>query len=256
MWGAGSAPPIALIDGCIALMDGRFGDAERNALEWLASVDSVSPTAAGFTGQLAATWYWSGRDDELLGAMDAFASGAPASRYLVDSVRASTHARRGERHERLDALVADGFGGMPRDGNRVGSLCHVGSAAAWLEDRDLATQLAPLLEPYAGQLFVANGPSIVFEAADSVRGMLLFLLDRVDEAVACHEAAAVLCERARSVPHGIMNQHRLARALARRNEPGDRERARELATDALKRATEIGLAPDARFAQAVLDALP
>jgi hypothetical protein len=237
-------------------MDGRFGDAEHNALEWLASVDPVSPTAAGFTGQLAASWYWSGRDDELLGAMDAFPSGAPATRYLVDSVRASTHARRGERDERLNALVADAFGGMPRDGNRVGSLCHVGSAAAWLEDRDLAAQLVPCLNPYAGQLFVANGPSIVFEAADSVRGMLLLVLDRVDEAIACHEAAAQLCERARSLPHAIMNQHRLARALTRRNQPGDRERARELAADAFERATEIGLAPDVRFAQAVLDALP
>ena len=79
------------------------------------------------------------------------------------------------------------------------------------------------------------------------------MLGRYDEAVACLEAAAALCERARVVPNSIRTSHQLARALASRNGPGDHDRARTLATDALARATELGMPHEAEAAQAVLD---
>ena len=144
---------------------------------------------------------------------------------------------------------------MPIGFHRSGCLAHAGSAAGWLGDADLAVQLLDLVEPYAGTLLVAPLGSLVFDAADSVLGLLLMTLGRIDEAVGCYEAAAELCERAGNVPHGTMNKQRLARALLTRDAPGDRERARTLATDALTRATELGLAPDAGFAQAVLSEL-
>jgi hypothetical protein len=83
--------------------------------------------------------------------------------------------------------------------------------------------------------------------------MLLMTLGRVDEAVESFEATAALCDRASDAPHGVMNAHRLAGALLARGKPGDRDRARRLATDTLARAEEVGMAPDARFARAVLD---
>jgi hypothetical protein len=52
-----------------------------------------------------------------------------------------------------------------------------------------------------------------------------------------------------------MNGHRWAAALVTRNGPGDRDRARELATGARADAEALGQAPDVRFAQAVLDSL-
>jgi hypothetical protein len=244
---------VTMLDGCLALLDGNFVDAERSALELLAVVDPASGTWTGATAQLAASWYWSGRDEELLNALAAFPSDNAPARYQIDAVHASTLARRGERDDLLDALVANGLSALPRDERRPGSLCHVGSAVAWLADRELAAQLVPLLEAYAHELLVTPGPALAFDAADSVRGMLLVLLDRFDEAVACHEAANALCERAGDETHSVMNQHRLAHALVMRDGPGDRERARSLAAEALERATALNLAPDARFAQTVLD---
>ena len=74
-------------------------------------------------------------------------------------------------------------------------------------------ELVPFLEPYADQLLVAPVASLVFDAADSVRGMLLAVLDRLDDAITCFEAASAVCERAGDVPHGVMNADRLAKAL-------------------------------------------
>ena len=78
------------------------------------------------------------------------------------------------------------------------------------------------------------------------------LLGRHDEAVACLEAAAALCERARVVPNSIRTAHQLARALASRDGHGDRDRAHALAADAFARATELGMPNEAKAAQAVL----
>jgi class 3 adenylate cyclase len=244
---------VTMLDGSLALLDGSFADAEQSALAILANVDPASGAWTGATAQLAAVWYWSGRDDELIAALEAFPADHAPQKYLLDLVRVSTRARSGERDDQLNTLAADAFSAMPQNINRPGSLCHAGSAVAWLGDRELAAQLVPLLEPYAGELLVTGGPALAFDAADSVRGMLLATLDRLDDAVACHEAASVVCERASDQPHGVMNQHRLARALVMRNSPGDRERARVLAGDALEHARTLGLAPDVRFAQAVLD---
>jgi hypothetical protein len=243
---------VTMLDGCLALLDGNFAEAEQGALAILANVDPASGAWTGATAQLAAVWYWSGRDDELLAALEAFPVDHAPQKYLIDCVRVSTRARRGERDDQLDELATEAFSALPWNTNRPGSLCHAGSAAAWLGDRDLAAQVVPLLEPYAGELLVTAGPALAFDAADSVRGMLLTVLDRFDEAIACHEAASVVCERAGDLPHGVMNQHRLARALVVRDGPGDRERARTLATDALDRARTLGLTPDERFAESVL----
>jgi hypothetical protein len=230
------APVVRTLEGILALLDGRFADAEANAEEMLAGVDPNSGVWFGASAQLAAAWYWRGRDDDLISAIQVFPTAAAPQKYLVDLVRVSTRARRGERDAQLDELAADAFAAMPWNFHRPGALCHAGSAAAWLADRRLAAQLVPLLEPYAGELLVAPPPC-------------------PDEAIACFEAAAAVCDQAGDVVHGVMNAHRLAAAVMRRNGPGDRERALALAGSALERATKLDLAPDVRFARAVLDGL-
>ena len=237
----------------MALLDGRFEDAEGIALEVLAHTDPASATSLNASAQIAAAWYWSGRDDELLSVLKAFPTDQLPQRILVDLVRASTRARGGERDVAFDDLAAGGFGAIPWGWYRPGCLCHASAAAAWLGDIDAARALEPMLAPYAGQLLTAPTASLAFESADSVRGMLLMTLGRVDEAVESFEAAAALCDRASDAPHGVMNAHRLAGALLARDKPDDRDRARRLATDTLAGAEELGMAPDARFAQAVLD---
>ena len=62
-------------------------------------------------------------------------------------------------------------------------------------------------------------------AADRYRGMLLGLLGRHDEAVAALAAALALEESVGSPTFTARTRYWLARALLRRDGPGDRERA-------------------------------
>lgn len=125
----------------------------------------------------------------------------------------------------------------------------------WLDDVERAGQLDPLLAPYAGELLVAGQAGLVYDSADSLRGGLLRMLGRHDEAVACGDAAAELCELARCVPAAVKNGHQFALSLVVRGAPGDDERARGLAEESLALATSLGLKPDVRRAHAVLEML-
>jgi hypothetical protein len=248
----------ALWDGTEALLDARFEDAERLAADLLAN---VSPDAGFFysaTAQFAASWYWCGRDDDLLGAVDLYAAEQPGMRAHLDAVRASTLARRGD-HDAArsfyEPLAAEEFGTLPHGFTRPGVLCHLANTTLWLDDVERAAQLEPLLAPYAGELLVAGQACLVYDSADSLRGALLSMLGQDDEAVATGEAAARLCERAGCDPTGVKNGHQLAASLVKRDAPGDNERARALAEDTLVRATSLGLEPDIRFSRAVLELL-
>ena len=72
-----------------ALLDGRFADVERLAIEIMGVVDAASTSFINATVQIAAAWYWRGRDEELLGSIAAFATEQLPQRYLLDLVRAS-----------------------------------------------------------------------------------------------------------------------------------------------------------------------
>jgi tetratricopeptide (TPR) repeat protein len=248
----------ALWDGTAALLDARLDDAEVSAGELLANVSRDAGFFISATAQFAASWYWRGRDDDLLGALDIFPADQPGMHATLDAIRASTLARRGD-HEaarkHYEPLATQSFGTLPNDFNRPGLLCHLANATIWLGDVDRAAQVEPLLSPYADELLVAGQACLVFDSVDSLRGALLSMLGRHDEAVACGTAAAQLCERAGCIPTAVKNGHQLAASLLARGAPGDDDRARALAAEALDRATSLGLGPDVRSARAVLEQL-
>jgi class 3 adenylate cyclase len=249
-------PDISVFDATRALMDGRWEDAERRATEKLADIDPASSNFWQSVSQIAAVMYFTGRDDdELLRALATFPPEQKPQRTLVECVRCSVQARRGQRDPLFDRFASNGFADLPQTSLRPGALAHAGLAAAWLRDADAAAILEPIIAEYANQLVVGPAAGVPFESADSVHGLLLGVLGRHDEAVTALEAAAAFCANGRFVPFGVMNQHRLAAALVARDAPGDPERARALATDASARAEELGMRHDVRFAQLVLDQL-
>jgi hypothetical protein len=249
-------PDLVTLGTTQALLDGRFDDAERLAASILGSVDPASANFAASAAQIAASWSLIGRDEDLLAALDGFPSQQEGQRVLVALVRCSTFARRGERHPAYDDFVDAGFASLPKNHFRPGSLWHAGLTAAWLRDPQAAALLEPLIAPYRSQLLMYEpGCALPFGPADFVHGMLLQVLGRNDDAIRCYEDAAELCARGRLIAFDAMNAHRLAAALLERDAPGDRARARDLATSSLERATAMGLQRDIRFAQAVLDDL-
>ena len=60
---------------------------ERIAVEAVANLDPASGAWLNATVQLAATWYWCGRDEELITGLAAFPEDAAPQKYLLDLVR-------------------------------------------------------------------------------------------------------------------------------------------------------------------------
>ncbi|MBA2540843.1 MAG: AAA family ATPase, partial [Deltaproteobacteria bacterium] len=116
-------------------------------------------------------------------------------------------------------------------------------AVAMLEHRELlpvacermltATRLHPL----------AQGPtgSLIIRPTAMTAGELLLLLDRVPEAIDYLERGLALARAIESPPFIASGAAALARALERRAGVGDRERARELAAEAVRIEERLGI---------------
>ena len=111
-----------------------------------------------------------------------------------------------------------------------------------LRDEQAAAVLEAILEPYRGQLLILIFSLVVFDTADGIRGELLSLLGRHDEAVACLEAAAELCERAGRAQLDPDRTPARSGARVPRWQRGPRPRY-ALATDAFARAPPSSACP-------------
>jgi DNA-binding CsgD family transcriptional regulator len=139
------------------------------------------------------------------------------------------------------ALVAYSFG--------------LGLAVA-LEDADDVASLGDLLAPYRG-MHVASGAGAVAYVGpvELWLGVGSRFLGQLDQAVVDLEHAVRACAVSGARGFHAEAQHELATTLARRTGPGDLARARSLAAEAGRQATELGMSPVASAARGLLERL-
>ncbi|PRX68635.1 putative ATPase [Nonomuraea fuscirosea] len=116
--------------------------------------------------------------------------------------------------------------------------------AAEFGDRETAARTYPAMMPYA-DLFACGGAGVI-TIHGSMRlplGRAAATLGRLDDAVRHLRAAAEVNERAGTPPMAAFSRYELARVLARRRRPGDRDEAAALAESAGAAAGELGMAP-------------
>jgi hypothetical protein len=121
------------------------------------------------------------------------------------------------------------------------TLRYLAESAALLADRERAAWVAPLLEPYAGQLLVAYQLYVIEGSADRARGQVAATLGKLDEAIAYYESGLALEESFGAPALAARTRYWLARALATRGTPGDAERARTEAEAARAAAHGFGM---------------
>jgi DNA-binding CsgD family transcriptional regulator len=125
--------------------------------------------------------------------------------------------------------------------------------AAEFDDRDRAAQTYRLLLPYV-DLFVCSGAGVIM-ILGTVRyplGVAAATMGRLDDAVR-HLRAAIESGERSGMPLVIAQAtYQLARVLARRTRPGDRDEAAALARTAVAMAARLGLNPLQRQAEALL----
>ncbi|MEU4541099.1 AAA family ATPase [Streptosporangium sp. NPDC023825] len=126
----------------------------------------------------------------------------------------------------------------------LSALAVMAELAAEFGDREAAAETYRAMAPYA-DLFACGGAGVI-AILGSMRlplGRAAAALGRLDDAVRHLRAAAEINERAGMPPMAASARYELARALARRRRPGDRDEAAALAESAGAAAGGLGMAP-------------
>jgi DNA-binding winged helix-turn-helix (wHTH) protein len=152
----------------------------------------------------------------------------------------------------LHALTTQQLGELPCDRDLLGTLGHVVRAALLVGANDYAKQAAECLAPYRDS-YAAHVGFLCEGSIPHLLGAVALALGDVERAVVELEQGLARDEQAGLSRSAGEARLALARALQRREQPGDSERAHALLADVAKRAEALGLlrlAREARAAQA------
>jgi class 3 adenylate cyclase/tetratricopeptide (TPR) repeat protein len=188
------------------------------------------------------------RVDELLpNLMEAAGTGYRESLAML----AQTYCELGRREDArvvFDALKND-LPDVPSDPNWILAATRAAVVCAELGDRAAAVRLYRLLAPYSDR--VAGQGIIWVGSVSHYLGVLAATLGRFDEAEAHLMAGDAAHERLGAPGWRARTRLEWARLLLARGQPGDAERARQLAGQALATARELGLSNVERRAAAL-----
>jgi tetratricopeptide (TPR) repeat protein len=238
-----------------AALAGRFQEAAHLAEQALACGERVESHTAITISLLHRIELWGaqGRLPELVGEIDAFASGVWAQ--VVRIPRCLLHAEVGrisEARREFDALAQEGFAKISPSAHSLRFVADMAAACALLGDVARARELYDLLLPYERLNIVVGYAQGCRGPASRFLGLLAATMQRWKEAEGHFEAALAMCARMGAAPLLARTQVDCARMLLARDRAGDRARARELLAPALASARELGMRPLAEEAAAAL----
>jgi tetratricopeptide (TPR) repeat protein len=228
----------------MALLEGRFGEAEKLAGEALAAGRSVQARTATlrFAQQLFTLRGWQGRLAEvepLIGAGVSETQVVPAWRCALANFY-SLSGREPEARREFEALAASGFAEVPRDTNWLTSMALLASVCGRLRDAARSEHLYALLEPYAARIAVSR-LAVMIGPIEHRLGVLAGVRGRYAEAETHFGRALAVAERMRALPWQAETRYQWASTLLQRSAPGDGERARTLLAEAEAIARAVGM---------------
>jgi tetratricopeptide (TPR) repeat protein len=176
-------------------------------------------------------------------AMRQFAEQFPALRsYRAGLTLANRNLGREEAvREILEHVAAADFSDVPRDDDWLVNLACFAEGCAYLGDAQRAAALYDLLLPYARRNVVTNAAIACTGPIARPLGLLATTLGRWDEAESHFDEALGLLAKQSAKPYFALTQYDHAEMLRRRDRPGDRDRARALAEQALQTARALGM---------------
>jgi tetratricopeptide (TPR) repeat protein len=237
-----------------AMISGRLDDTEQLIHEGIqlgwSLQDSTVPILAG--AQLFWLRLGQGRVRELEDAVRQFADQLPAMpAWRVALAILYLHTGRpAEARREYDRLAERNFATIPRDNVWSMAIGMLAELSETFRDVDRAILLEELLTPLDGRNVIT--PTGIF-AGPVKRYLALTAAARGDQDTALVRLAEArkACERMGYKPMLAVIDVDEARMLARRKQPGDVERARELLQRGLERAEEVGVPRmDERLARA------
>jgi tetratricopeptide (TPR) repeat protein len=233
----------AVVQASLALLEGRFADAEALVESALRSgASSVPWDAVIFTRvQVFALRSEDGQLAEMEPAIRRSVEEFP-TRPLFRCLLARLHTALGDEEQArsvFEELAADGFVVIPVNNDLLLSLAHLAEVAWFLRDAVRAAVLHGLLFPYRG--LVVDTLETSAGAVDRYLGLTAMTAGDLPAAERYLEDALQLNARIGARPWTARTQADLARLLAARGRPGDRERAIGLLQAALGTARRLGM---------------
>lgn len=183
----------------LALMSGALDASEAHARSLLALGERQPGLDAG--GIYATQLFTLRREQARLGEL------APLVKHFVATTAATQRWRPGlalvfaelgmtdEARREFDALAADDFGAVPRDGLWAASIAYLAEVCALLGERSRAPRLYALLAPYENRNLVVGTAVACFGAASRFLGLLAATEGRVDDALRHFRQAIAFNER-------------------------------------------------------------
>lgn len=229
----------------LALFEGRFEEAEQWAQQALAfGARMPSLDAAGIYGvQMFSIRREQGRLKELAPLVAHFVRTTPQAATWRPGL-ALIYTELGMKHEartEFEALAAEVFAAVPRDGLWASCVGYLAEVCAFLGDAERAAELYAFLAPYDGRNIVA-GPNIACSGAVARHlGMLAATMQRWPDAVRHFEAALEMNARQAGHPWLAHTRHQYAQMLLARGLREDRSRAVGLLDAALETARALGM---------------
>ncbi len=234
-----------LCEGVQTLADGRLAEAERLMIAALPVGQAIGEAQATttFGAQITVLRLYQGRMGEveaMIRGIMAQSPGVPVYQAtLAMALAEAGHVDQAA--EVLDELGHAGFGSVAEDGLWMVTMCAA-SLAYWRAGcREGVDDLYAVLSRYPdANSSVASSSSN--GAVAGYLGILATLLQRWDDAERHFEYGMALNEKMGHRPALAYNRLHYGDMLLRRNEPGDREKARALLQQSLEAARDMGMA--------------
>ncbi|MEN8183419.1 MAG: AAA family ATPase, partial [Myxococcota bacterium] len=246
---------LRVYGGMLALLQGRFQEAERAALRTLRQDEALVGRNASSMAEvlLFSLRHQQGRLPEVLPALEsalARMTGAGQPAWIAARFLALQEAgREQEAREALDRLAREGYAPGP-GWNEPTHLALLMELCARLRHEGAAERLMAELCPYLPQNLV--GGSVFSGSSCHYAGLLAHTLGRHAEAVRVFEDALEMHQRMAARPWIARTQAAQARALLERDAPGDGPAAGTLLDQALATARDLGMSGLAAEAEALL----
>ncbi|MGH0029945.1 MAG: ATP-binding protein [Myxococcota bacterium] len=231
--------------GALALMEGRYEDAEELVVEALRLGSRVQPETPGlhFAQQMFMLRAWQGRMHEVAplveGSADAVKTVAAWRCALADLY--DHLGRRVDSQREFEALAHDDFAGFRRDTTWLTSIMLLASLCGRIGDRARAETLYGQLVPYSGRVAVASPMIVAIAPVDMRLGQLATLLGRYDDAERHLTDARSLSRAMRATTWEAEACYHQGRLHLARGAVGDAARASECFEQAEAPASAIGM---------------
>jgi tetratricopeptide (TPR) repeat protein len=229
-----------------ALLEGRFGDAEREAglsFELAERARDAGDALIGLTIQVAVIRMYQGRLDEAERAMRS-AETHPRAGRLPRCFLAQISCEQGRLAEARRELAALSVWFIPAYGAEAGWLyvtCMLSLVCAGVGDAESAEVLYRLLLPHASRVGVLGPGVCCWGSVSHALGELAATLGHGEDATKHFDEALRMHERMGALPLVASTAYAYGRVLLRDDAPADREQARELLDRAFAAAHELGM---------------